>query len=238
MISQTIVLLLAIMPAAPLQTRYPLGELPMTDEQVQALKSKGVSFAKYSKGLKVIPPLKFQNRWMPKPHPVGQDGVGSCVGFAWAYALKSCQEGVETQTVPEDPDRYFSPAFIYSQRETKPKHGMSHYQAIEILLQQGCATWAAMPYDTGKVDVEPTDRQRLGACPYQAASPMIVTPSSSYNIKIMLAQELPVVLSTNVTTEFMDIKGDEVFKDFDPSISRGGTPCAWSAMTTGGRQYA
>src|SRR5690606_27469222 len=77
------------------------------------------------------------------PPPGDQGAQNSCVGWAVAYALKSYQEHVEEQLplvvapgVP-DPDRVFSPSFIYNQINNGVDGGALFADGLNVLTQVG-----------------------------------------------------------------------------------------------------
>lgn len=205
--------------------RYATGALIESDEQYNKAAAKGLDYARFIKGLKAVPPESAELKYMPQPHPVGQGAVGSCVGWALAYAAKSCLEGEETGEVPESETGWFSPAFLYSQRPFQEEGltGMFLIDAVDLLYQRGCLPWSEMPYTEETASDPPTDAQRQAAYPYQIGQYLFVPrPVRSEAIRMLIARNIPVVITARVTNAFMDLKGDAVFDTYDPNDFVGG----------------
>lgn len=205
--------------------RYATGALIETDSQYDKAVGKGLDFAKFIKGLKAIPPESAELKYMPQPHEVGQGSAGSCVGWALAYAAKSCLEGEESGAVPQSEDGWFSPSFIYSQRPFQEEglEGMFLSDAVDLLYQRGCVPWSVMPYAEDTASNPPTDAQRQAAYPYQIGQYMYVPrPVRSESIRMMIARNIPVVITARVTNAFMNLQGDAVFDTYDPEDFVGG----------------
>lgn len=220
MLIQATLMAVTLMPAASPKAMHAKGCLPMTAKQVATLQSKGLDFGRFRKGIKATLPPKYELKWMPRPHPVGQGMRGSCVGWAFAYAAKSCMEANESQRFADGPERFFSPTFLYSQRMDKSEEGMSPAVALNILYRLGCARYSDMPYQEATADNPPTIEQQQAAYPFQIADWIVMTPTSE-NLRIALSQDMPVVLITTVTSEFEELDGERVFDDFQPDHATG-----------------
>ncbi|NJD06648.1 MAG: hypothetical protein FIA97_09140 [Methylococcaceae bacterium] len=75
------------------------------------------------------------------PSPGDQGQQGSCVAWATGYALKSYQEGVEMQWSLNTTSHLFSPAFIYNQVNGGQDGGSQIYDALDLIIAKGAATW-------------------------------------------------------------------------------------------------
>jgi len=102
--------------------------------------------------------------------PVGDHGdQGSCTPWAVAYYYKSYQEAREHGWNLSDPAHRFSPAFLYNQLQYYDE-GSTFEDNFRLLMDQGCAAMAQMPYDEADHLSWPDARTYRAAIPYRAAS--------------------------------------------------------------------
>ena len=84
------------------------------------------------------------------PHPGDQGSLGSCVAFAVAYADKTYQECLNWNLRPVGTTNIWSQSHIYNQVHLFPQADGGNANivtAIKLMCEQGCTTWADMPYD-------------------------------------------------------------------------------------------
>jgi hypothetical protein len=222
MIASIILLTTMAAPGAGHGITYAFGCPAMTPQRLASFKKDGIDFALFAKGIKDVPPPKYQIKWAPRPHPLGQGQRGTCTSWAFGYGAKSCLEGLESEHCPDSPDAYFSPSFIYSQRSNRSEDGMSLDDAAYILTMRGCVPYSQMPYLEATADVPPTVQQLAAAYTYRIADWMVIEPPATDKFKLALARDLPVVIGANVTNAFCQVAEDAVFKDFDPKDVAGG----------------
>lgn len=222
MFTSAILLTALLAPGAGPKTPFAMGCLDMDPEQTSFLRAKGIDVVQFAKGMKDVPPPSYQIKWAPRPHPVGQGSRGTCVSWALSYAAKSCLEARESEQYPDSPDSFFSPSFIYSQRQNRGTDGMNLGNAIYIMYQHGCVPYRQMPYLEASADEPPTVQALAQAYTYQIADWMVIEPPGTDKIKLALAHDLPVVITANVTKEFQQIQGDAVFNNYDPKNNEGG----------------
>jgi len=95
--------------------------------------------------------------------PIGNQGSkGSCVAFAFGYYIQSYlqakehnwdlsgaswQGGSTGEPAAIYQNKIFSPDFIYNQINSGIDDGSSPYDAAELIVKIGTATWQDMPYD-------------------------------------------------------------------------------------------
>jgi hypothetical protein len=122
------------------------GLIPATEEQLSGIPLASVPFAGDN-----LPPSVDLSVNLPPPGNQGRQN--SCVGWTVAYALKSYHERVEERISFLDSSgrlnlqRVFSPAFIYNQINNGRDGGSSFISALNLLSNQGAATWADIPYN-------------------------------------------------------------------------------------------
>ena len=79
MLTQAILAAVLMMPAAGPKVPYATGLIPMSRKQLVRLKSKGLDFGSFSKGMKAVPPPKYELKWMPRPVAGASAAKGSKV---------------------------------------------------------------------------------------------------------------------------------------------------------------
>ena len=103
--------------------------------------------------------------------PVGHQGAqGSCVGWALGYYYKTFQEVEERGWDVSLPEQQFSPAWIYNQRPTSDcsiDSGMSFWNGLSILQNQGAATLVSFPYDSHDSCTQPSQEVQEEAWQYR-----------------------------------------------------------------------
>lgn len=149
------------------------------------------------------PPLVDLSSNFPTPGDQGQQG--SCVGWATTYALKSYQEGVEMGWALNTPSRLFSPAYVYNQINGGQDNGSQIYDALDLIINQGAATLASMPYSDNNFTTQPSQAARNEAAQFKGVKRSTLNGIS--DIKGALAQRKPVVLGIEVFDQFYQLKG-------------------------------
>lgn len=146
------------------------------------------------------------------PPPGDQGAIGSCVGWAVGYALKSYQEKVEEQWDYSSASTLFSPSWIYNQINGGVDGGSSPIHALQLIVDSGAATMATMPYDTDYTS-QPSSAAREEAAAYKAESFSRI--SGTDNIKRSLVARTPVTIGINTYNSLSGLSGsDSVFNDF------------------------
>jgi len=86
-------------------------------------------------------------RWQQAMPPTRNQGqTNTCTAWAVAYALKSYHEALDQQWVPDRDSRWFSPSFVYNQINGGVDKGSSIPKAMNIIINNGCATMSTMPF--------------------------------------------------------------------------------------------
>ncbi|MBU1877448.1 MAG: C1 family peptidase, partial [Chloroflexi bacterium] len=145
--------------------------------------------------------------------PVGNQGAQpSCVAWATAYYFKTYQEKRERGSLTP-----LSPAYAFNQIYIAYSGGVAAYvgDALDLLVNQGCAPWDQFPYQDNDYQTQPTYEQRRYALPYQSADYGAFflsnlgdprTPTLANNdllpLKAQLAGGEPVVLVLPIYAEF------------------------------------
>lgn len=150
------------------------------------------------------PPLVDLSANFPTPGDQGQQG--SCVGWATTYALKSYQEGIEMGWALNTPSRLFSPAYVYNQLNGGVDQGLTVDEALDLIIKQGAATLATMPYSDRDFLSQPSQAARNEASKFKGLRRSTLNGLS--DIKGALAQRKPVVIVMKVYDQFYKLKGE------------------------------
>jgi len=169
-----------------------LGADAITDEEMRGVPE----WRPADEGTGVLPNIDLryavrdgrQVRVLPR---VGRQHDNSCVGWAVAYAAKSFNEAFDQEWVPNTPERIFSPAFVYNRINGGRDRGSSTVRAMRLLVDDGCATMATMPY-TGDFKRQPSRAALDEARQYRISHFSHITTGSA--IRSALAQGHVVVL--------------------------------------------
>jgi len=142
------------------------------------------------------------------PVPGDQGSQNSCVGWAVAYGVKSYQEALEynwslASDTPDD--MLFSPAFIFNQLNGGKNSGIRIDQALQLVVDQGVATLASMPYQESDFTSQPTT-EAFAEAEWFKASRWAALKSTS-DMKQALAKGLPVITSMAIFDTFNSLKG-------------------------------
>lgn len=102
------------------------------------------------------------------PAPGNQGRQGSCTAWATGYALKTYQENQERQWGVDTPAHQFSPAYIYNQINGGRDAGSSIWDALNLLVAQGCDTLDSFPYRDSDYLTQPGPEHRARAYHFRA----------------------------------------------------------------------
>ena len=159
------------------------------------------------------------------PPPGDQGRQGSCVGWAVAYAMKSYQERIERGWPLTDNGHVFSPAYVYNQIKA-PGGGAYFFDAFSLLVDQGVASYATMPYNPNDDRRQPSATARREAADYKIADwgTVLRTSHATFvqEIKRHLAANTPVVIGIHTYPDFFNLNpANPVYEDAS-GFSRGG----------------
>lgn len=130
------------------------------------------------------------------PPPGDQGRLGSCVGWAVGYALKSYHEKVEEQWEFSSKSTLFSPSWIYNQINGGVDQGSLPSDALQLIVDSGAATLSTMPYNDVDFSTQPGTDARSEAGYYKAAS--FAAVRSLDMVKRSLASRTPVTIGIDV----------------------------------------
>jgi hypothetical protein len=102
------------------------------------------------------------------PLPGNQGQQNSCVGWSLGYAIKTYQERVEHGWSLEAPEHQFSPSYIYNQLNNGRDNGVIYTEGLNLIVDQGVATLARMPYDDLDLLTQPSAAARQEAFRFRA----------------------------------------------------------------------
>ena len=187
------------------ESKYSLGLKLATADQLQKIPLASVPFSG-----QVLPPSVDLSQDMPPP---GQQGKqNSCVGWAVAYALKSYQEKLEERYLlvdasgRADPSHVYSPAFIYNQINNGRDGGSYIIDALNLLSNQGAATWADMPYNEADFTQPPSDLAKARAQRYHIEDWRQINPQELQELKAQLNAGYPIIIGFMVDEGFLNAK--------------------------------
>jgi C1A family cysteine protease len=149
--------------------------------------------------------------------PAGRQGSqASCVGWALGYYYKTYQEQRERGWDVTSAEHQFSPAWIYNQRNTSQCErdtGMSFYDGLQILRQEGAATLASFPYDSRDTCTQPPSSLHSEARAYRIDSFRNVFAGSGVVnlsvLKTLLANGQPIAIGVPVYTSFYRVTSSD-----------------------------
>ena len=181
------------------------GSLPIPPEEYAMLAS-----ADRAESSVTLPSEMDLSPFFPLPGSQGEQA--SCVGWATAYALKSYQERLEMGW-EFTPNHLFSPAFIYNQLNGGQDRGARIDLALQLIVTQGAATLASMPYDVDDFRSQPSASARQEAAGFRAAASTRI--NSSRDVRAYLAARTPVVAHLEICENFDDLQGSNaVYNSF------------------------
>ncbi len=143
------------------------------------------------------------------PPPQDQGSQNSCVAWSLAYALKSYQERqqdgrpIVLANGRIDPQRVFSPAFVYNQLNQGRDGGVSFLDALNLVRDRGAATWADMPYDPADYRRSPSPQARAAARGFRIDTWRQVNVQDTRELKAHLNAGYPVLFGAVVDDGFL-----------------------------------
>lgn len=154
------------------------------------------------------------------PLPGNQGAQNSCVGWALGYAIKTYQERVEHGWSLEPAEHRFSPAYIYNQLNGGEDGGIPYIKGLNLLVDQGVATLARMPYDASDFLTQPTVASHQEAARFKARSFNVA--NGVLEVKNALANHLPVFMVIQLLDDIYALHGpDSVYNTFNGAWQTG-----------------
>jgi hypothetical protein len=207
-----LLLLLLASPLAHAQLR-PTGLKLATPEQL-----RGVPLASTPYAGEALPTRMDLSDRLPPPGDQGMQN--SCVGWSVAYALKSYQELVE-ENIPlttgggmPNPERVFSPSFIYNQINNGVDGGAQFGDALNLLTQVGAAPLSAMPYSQTDYLTRPSPAAVERARRYRADTWRQVNVRDVNEVKAQIAAGFPVLIGALVDEGLQRLQAGQVWQGY------------------------
>lgn len=206
----------------------PTGLVPATPEQLRGIPLASTPFSGAE-----LPASVDLSPWMPPPQHQGE--LNSCTAWSVAYAVKSYQEYVEEKKPlirsdgAIDPDRVFSPAFVYNQLNNGRNAGIPFIYALNLLREQGAAPWSLMPYDGKDLARQPGPEARSAARRYRIDYWRQVNVHDPRELKAHLHAGYPVIFGAKMDPSFEKAAGGFVWKRTKEGRCEGGE-CGYHAM--------
>jgi len=151
---------------------------------------------------------------------VGDQGIqNSCAGWAIAYAYKTYQEKLDWNwNVINDPTHQFSPSYVYNQINDGSDNGSSIYNALQLMVNQGCAVLSVMPYDLNNYTTQPNTTQRANAAKHKALSWARTNSGDVTAMKNELASRVPVIVGIPVYPDFNVTTSNPVYDNTNGNL--------------------
>lgn len=143
----------------------------------------------------------------------------SCVAWAAAYYLKSYQESVERRWSLEHPENIFSPAYVHNLIVASKGNvnAVTIPEALRLLHERGCVTWAAFPYDPEDHSRLPHGEVRPDPRDFRIHSWHPVDYRNLAMIKQWVYEGDPVIAGLQVDQQFYDFKGGSIITAHGPN---------------------
>ncbi len=166
-----------------------------------------------------LPAVVDLSQFLP---PIGDQGsFGTCVAWATAYNCKTALEAIKfnlSQSQLQNPNYQMSPRYLFTAMPDDKKgadcNGSDFTPAMELMLSQGVATKATVPYEN------------LGNCAQSLTDPAWNADAAKHKIKYFrrldadvvtlkqaLAAKMPVVLGAKLDDSFMAWNSETVYQN-------------------------
>lgn len=162
----------------------------------------------------------------PQMPPIGSQGQqNSCVAWATGYAVRSYQENKERKWGFDPPfaggsgTKVFSPSYIYNQINGGQDKGSVIENALALTINQGTATWQAMPYTDKDYKKQPSTAQKSAAASFKTRSYRRI-PSEDLNaLKAEIAGGNPIIFGMGIDDAFYNLN-DKKSKVYDETYGQ------------------
>ncbi len=188
------------------------GLVMATPEQL-----RGVPLASLPYSGEELPPFVDLAPNLPPPGDQGEQN--SCVGWTVAYALKSYQENLEERwglvagNGQLDPNRIFSPAFVYNQINNGRDGGSLFIDALNLMASTGVATWADMPYVPDDYSRKPPAAAMQAASRFRIDYWRQVNVKDLKEVKAQLNAGYPVMIGATIDEGFVNAQSGYVWRE-------------------------
>lgn len=145
--------------------------------------------------------LPTSKSWASTLPPIGDQGAqSSCVGWASAYYVKtSWEERSDAAWNNTVQTGQFSPAFVYNQINGGQDRGSQPTDAMQLMMQKGCASWASMPYSVSNFTAQPSQQVLTSAANFKNVDKRVFGDRLNVtSIKEYLAETGPLVFGIKV----------------------------------------
>lgn len=150
--------------------------------------------------------------------PVGNQGSqGSCVAWAMAYYHKTHTEWVEHGWNLTSTQNQFSPAFVYNLINSGGDYGSYFDDAMECLVDNGCASMALMPYNQSNCTTWPSETAWSYGTAFRGAGAYWIDASNDAGLTL---------IKTQLNNGYTVVLGINVYGNFDYISSYNYTYCA------------
>ena len=147
------------------------------------------------------------------PTPRHQGDLDSCVGWTIGYAYKTYHEKLEHNWSLESDDHLYSPSYIYNQLNEGVDEGCYLDEALQLLVDEGCAPLSEMPYDTKDYLTQPTSEQKKIASKYKSDKWWAINKSDINTMKAHIANREPVAIAIPIYLDFLNLNTNNIIWD-------------------------
>ena len=128
---------------------------------------------------------------------VQNQSMGDCSAWAYGYAAKSYLEVVDQNWKPDQPQRIFSPKFIYNSLNNGEDKGLNPVATLKFLEEVGCATLRTAPYIAGDFKTKPTQAAIEEAKLFRIAGHYLLKTGADVRAAVQQGHVCPVSVRTN-----------------------------------------
>ncbi|MGD0958519.1 MAG: C1 family peptidase [Methylomonas sp.] len=156
------------------------------------------------------------------PKPGNQGKQGSCVAWATAYAARSYLEARRIGRSPGNPERIFSPSFIFNQmRVSSCDDGGSISEALGLMKNSGVASLAEFPYIEGNCSRLPNQQVLSDASRFRIKNWKKIDIDRLDDIKGQIYAGNPVIFGMFVSDSFENLRQNQLYDDLSSPRSGG-----------------
>lgn len=156
----------------------------------------------------ILPPVNLPSSMiLTTPTPGNQGNEGSCAAFAIGYGARSIEQYYRTNATSYSvSNNVFSPEYVFNVANPGDCGlGTSISIVLNIIKNQGIATWQSMPYsDLNGCALMPDGNQNANAANYKISGYSTLPHTDRVAIKTMISQKHPVIVTLQADNSFIN----------------------------------
>jgi hypothetical protein len=164
-----------------------------------------------------LPPAVDLSAGMPPVRSQGSEE--SCTAWSAAYAIRTYLAHHGHSWDVSSPDHQFSPAFIYNQLVRGNCHtGLQFPEVLNLMVTQGVATLAAMPYLDGACSAQPGPQLVEQAAQYRIAGYRRINEQNPTEVKAQLAAQFPLLIAVEYDNLAQHLGPNQVWRQHGAAV--------------------